>query len=112
MEQGRIMCKRVVFNGIEISTSENDVSAKSFFDFTETIISLLESHLDGSDSNFHLSINTQFFTNKTPKHSIQLNGLKNQRTKRKVVKIFQRTAGMLNGYASGTARVSLLVNDR
>lgn len=106
------MSKKVIFNGIEISTSEDDISAKSFFDFTEEVISLLESHLDGSDSNFNLSINTEFFLNRKPKHNIYISGLKNQRTKEKVVNILQRTAGMLQGHASGTARVNLQINDR
>ena len=53
-----IMSKRVVFNGIEILTSEDDISAKSFFDFAEEVIELLETSLDKTDENFHLSINT------------------------------------------------------
>ena len=106
------MGKKVVFNGIEILTSEDDISARSFFDFTEEVIDLLETSLDGTDENFHLSINTEFFLNKSPRHSISVNGLSSQRTRDKVMRILQRTAGILTGHASGTARVNLLIEDR
>ncbi len=106
------MGKKVIFNGIEILTSEDEISARSFFDFTEEVIDLLEAGLDGSDENFHLSINTEFFMNRPPKHSISVNGLKNQRTREKVMTILQRTAGVLHGHASGIAKVNLLVEDR
>ncbi|MBI5964616.1 MAG: hypothetical protein HY863_14145 [Chloroflexi bacterium] len=106
------MGKKVIFNGIEILTTEDDVSARSFFDFTEEVIDLLEENLDGNDENFHLSINTEFFMNKPPKHSISVNGLKNQGTREKVMKVLQRAAGILHGHASGTAKVNLLVEDR
>lgn len=106
------MDKKVVFNGIEILTSEDDVSAKSFFDFTEEVIELLEKDLDKNDENFHLSINTEFFLNRKPKHSISVNGLSNQKTRGKVVNILQRAASVLNGHATGTASVNLLIEDR
>lgn len=106
------MGKKVVFNGIEILTSEDDISARSFFDFTEEVIDMLETDLDRSDENFHLSINTEFFMNRPPKHSISVNGLTNQRTREKVMKILQRTAGILHGHATGNARVNLLIEDR
>jgi hypothetical protein len=105
------MSKKVVFDGIEILTSEDDVSARSFFDFTEELIGLLESNLDGTDENFHLSVNTEFFFNKPPKHSISVNGLKNLRTREKVMIILQRTAGVLHGHATGIARVNLSIED-
>ena len=106
------MSKKVIFNGIEILTSEDDISAKSFFDFTEEVIGLLESSLDDSDANFHLSISTEFFMNRPPKHSIYVNGLKNPKTKAKLVRILQRSAGVLRGHATGTARVNLIISDR
>ena len=106
------MSKKVVFNGIEILTSEDDLSAKSFFDFTEEVIRLLESNLDDSDADFHLSISTEFFMNRLPKHRIFVDELKNQGTKEKLVKILQRAASRLHGHTSGTARVNLLINDR
>lgn len=93
-------------------TSEDDISARSFFDFTEEVIDLLETSLDGTDENFHLSINTEFFLNKSPRHSISVNGLSSQKTRDKVMRILQRTAGILTGHASGTARVNLLIEDR
>lgn len=106
------MDKKVVFNGIEILTSEDDVSAKSFFDFTEEVIDMLERDLDKNDENFHLSINTEFFVNRKPKHSISVNGLSNQKTRGKVVKILQRAASLLSGHATGTASVNLIIDDR
>jgi hypothetical protein len=106
------MDKRVVFNGIEILTSEDDISAKSFFDFTEDVIELLEKDLDKSDENFRLSIHTEFFLSGKPKHSISVNGLSNQKTRGKVVKILQRAAVVLSGHATGTASVNLLIEDR
>lgn len=106
------MDKKVVFNGIEILTSEDDVSAKSFFDFTEEVIDMLERDLDKNDENFHLSINTEFFVNRKPKHSISVNGLSNQKTRGKVVKILQRAANLLGGHATGTASVNLIIDDR
>ena len=105
------MSKNVVFNGIEILTSEDDISARSFFDFTEEVIDLLETNLDGTDENFHLSINTEFFLNRSPKHSISVNGLTNQRTREKVMKILKRTSGILTGHATGTASVNLRIVD-
>jgi len=106
-----IMSKRVVFNGIEILTSEDDISAKSFFDFAEEVIELLETSLDKTDENFHLSINTEFFSNRKPQHRIYVNGLKNQATRRKVLDILQKSAGLLSGHAIGTASVNLVVED-
>jgi hypothetical protein len=105
------MDKKVIFNGIEILTSEDDVSAKSFFDFTEEVIVLLEKDLDKSDENFRLIINTEFFQNKKPKHSISVNGLSNQQTRGKVVKILQKASGVLSGHATGTASVNLVIED-
>ena len=106
-----IMSKRVVFNGIEILTSEDDISAKSFFDFAEEVIELLEMSLDKTDENFHLSINTEFFSNRKPQHRIYVNGLKNQATRVKLLKILQRSNSLLSGHAVGTASVNLAVED-
>ena len=105
------MDKRVVFNGIEILTSEDDLFAKSFFDFSEEVIDLLEKDLDKSDENFHLIINTEFFLNKKPKHNISVNGLNNLKTRGKVVKILQKATGLLTGRVTGTASVDLLIQD-
>ena len=106
-----IMSKRVVFNGIEILTSEDDISAKSFFDFAEEVIELLETSLDKTDENFHLSINTEFFSNRKPQHRIYVNGLKNQATRVKLLKILQRSNSLLSGHAVGTASVNLAIED-
>ena len=106
-----IMSKRVVFNGIEILTSEDDISAKSFFDFAEEVIELLEMSLDKTDENFHLSINTEFFSNRKPQHRIYVNGLKNQATRAKLLKILQRSNSLLSGHAVGTASVNLALED-
>ena len=105
------MSKRVVFNGIEILTSEDDISAKSFFDFAEEVIELLEMSLDKTDENFHLSINTEFFSNRRPQHRIYVNGLKNQATRAKLLKILQRSNSLLSGHAVGTASVNMAVED-
>jgi hypothetical protein len=105
------MSKKVVFNGIEIFFSEDDISAKSFFDFVEEVIILLERSLDEADENFHLRINTEFFLNRKPKHSISVNGLKNQKTRDKVVVILQKANSVLSSHAVGTASVNLSIED-
>ncbi len=106
-----VMDKKVVFNGIEILTSEDDASTKSFFDFAEEVIDLLEKELDSSDENFNLIIKTEFSLNKKPKHNITANGLNNLKTRGKVVKILQRANGLLTGRVTGTASVHLLIQD-
>lgn len=106
------MDKKVVFNGIEILISDDDASAKNYFDFTEEVIDSLERDLDKNDENFRLIINTEFFINRKPKHTISVNGLKNPKTRGKVVKILQRAAGLLSGHATGTASVNLLIEDK
>ena len=106
------MSKKVILNGIEVLTLEDDISARSFFDFTEEVIGLLETDLDASDANFTLSIRTEFFMDQPPKHSIYVNGLNISKTKAKLVRILQRAAGILRGCAIGTARINLMIIDR
>ncbi len=103
------MDKRVVLNGIEILSLEEDTSAKSFFDFIEEVIDLLEKNLDKNDENFCLIIHTKFFVNRKPEHTISFNGLINLKTRSKVVKILKRTTWLITVHAAGTASVNLLI---
>lgn len=105
------MDKRVIFNGIEILTSDDDASAKSFFEFTQQVIELLEQEMDRSDDNFRLDIRTDFSKNTRPKHHISVNGLNNQKTKAKIVRVLQSASNIIAGGASGSASVSLIVED-
>ncbi len=105
------MSKKIVLNGMEIIDSVDDICTRSFFDFTEEVIDQLESKLERGEENFHISIRTEFFLNKSPKNNISVQGLTNPKTKDKVMVIMQRSACRLSGNASGTARVNLLVED-
>ena len=105
------MSKKVVFNGIELSTSKDDVSTKSFFDFTGEVIDLLETELDNADENFNLNINTEFAYNKLPKLNVSVNGLTDQKTRGKIMKILERASNALIGRVAGTVNISLLIED-
>ena len=106
------MSKKVVFNGIEILTTENDASAQSMLGFVESVINRLESDLDRGDENFHLSINMDFSPNNAIKHRFSVTSLSNNGTREKVMKILEKTTDPRVNKLAGTVKVDLLVEDR
>lgn len=105
------MSKNVIFNGIEILATEDDVPTKNFFDFTEEIMGKLGSELDEQDQNFHLQIHTDFYPNRPPKHRIYVNGLSNARTREKVISILKRTTSLFTKESAVSMNVNLMVQD-
>jgi hypothetical protein len=105
------MSKKVVFNGIEILTNEDDSSAQSMLGFVEKVIDNLESDLDRSDENFHLSINMDFSPNRSIKHSFSVTSLSNNGTRAKVMKILEKSTNSRETKMSGTVRFDIQVDD-
>ena len=105
------MSKKVVFNGIEIFASEDDQSAQSLLGFVENIITRLEASLDGTDENFNISIDTNFFPNKATKYNITINGIMNQKTRDKVMKILQKSTETKDAKITGSIKVDLQIRD-
>jgi hypothetical protein len=105
------MDKKVVFNGIEILTDENDASAKSLLGFVEAVIDRLESDLDRVDDNFHLVINVDFAPNHPAKHSFSLTNLLDNKTRKKVMNILESSTKSPVNAIKGTVRVDLQVQD-
>lgn len=106
------MSKKVVFNGIEILTNEDDSSAKSLLGIVESVIDRLESDLDRVDENFHLFINMSFSPNHPTHHSFSVTSLSNNGTRAKVMKILEKTTNSRGNKIAGTVRVDLQVKDR
>jgi len=105
------MSKKVVFNGIEILTNEGDSSAQSMLGFVESVIEHLESDLDQTDENFHLSINMDFAPNRLPQHSFSLTSLSNNGTRAKVMRILEKSTNSPENKVLGIVRVDLQVDD-
>ena len=106
------MSKKVVFNGIEILTNEDDSSAKSLLGIVETVIDHLESDLDRVDENFHLLINMNFAPNHPTKHSFSVTSLSNNGTREKVMRILSQATSSRENKIAGTVKVDLQVKDR
>ncbi|MCC7119729.1 MAG: hypothetical protein IT310_14485 [Anaerolineales bacterium] len=105
------MGKRVVFNGIEINASEGEQSTRGLLGFVENVITRLESGLDKSDENFNMCINTSFSPTRSTRYNISIRGIKNERTRDKVVGILQKSAATNKSRVSGTLKVDLQVQD-
>lgn len=105
------MSKKVIFNGIEIFASEDDRSAQSLLGFVENIIARLEASLDGTDENFNISIDTNFFPNKATKYNITINGVMDQKTRDKVMKILQKSTETKDAKITGSIKVDLQIRD-
>lgn len=105
------MSKKVVFNGIEILTNEGDSSAQSMLGFVESIISNLESGLNQTDENFHLSIKLDFSPKHLIKHSFSVTSLSNNGTRAKVMKILEKSTGSRETKVSGMVRFDIQVDD-
>jgi hypothetical protein len=105
------MSKKVVFNGIEILTTESDTSAQSMLSFVESVIHRLESDLDRGDENFHLSINMDFSPEHSIKHRFSVTSLSNNGTRAKVMKILEKSTNLRENKISGTVKVDLMVED-
>ncbi|MBI5950793.1 MAG: hypothetical protein HY865_03990 [Chloroflexi bacterium] len=105
------MSKKVVFNGIEILTNEDDSSAQDILGFVETIVDNLESDLDRDDENFHMSINMDFSPNRSIKHSFSVTNLSNNGTRGKVMRILEKSTDMRKGKALGSMKIDLQVED-
>jgi hypothetical protein len=105
------MSKKIVFNGIEILTNEDDSSAQDMLGFVETIVDNLESDLDGDDENFHMSINMDFSPNRSIKHSFSVTNLSNNGTRGKVLRILEKSTDMSKGKVLGSMKIDLQVED-
>jgi hypothetical protein len=105
------MGKKVVPNGIEILTSENDASANGLLVYVDAIIADLSRDLDATDENFHMSIVLDFSPNKPPKHDFSVNGLKNKRTRKKVTRVLERMVKTKGNRISGKVNVNLDIAD-
>lgn len=106
------MSKKVVFNGIEILTAEDDASARSLLGIVESVIDRLESGLDRVDENFHLFINMDFSPNRPVKHSFSVTNLSNNGTRKKVMRILEKSTNSYENEITGTVKVDLQVEDR
>jgi hypothetical protein len=105
------MSKKVVFNGIEILTNEGDSSAQSMLGFVESIITDLESGLNQTDENFHLSIKLDFSPKHLIKHSFSVTSLSNNGTRAKVKKILEKSTSSRETKLSGMVRFDIQVDD-
>jgi hypothetical protein len=105
------MSKKVVFNGIEILTNEGDSSAQSMLGFVESIITDLESGLNQTDENFHLSIKLDFSPKHLIKHSFSVTSLSNNGTRAKVKKILEKSTSSRETKLSGMVRFDIQVGD-
>ena len=105
------MGKKVVFDGIEILTTENNASARSLLGIVESVIDRLEADLDRADENFHLSINMDFAPNRSAKHRFSMSNLSNNGTRTKVMKILEKSTSSHANKVSGTVKVDLQVKD-
>jgi len=106
-----VMAKKVVFNGIEISTNEHDSSAQNMLGFVESIIDNLESDLDKADENFHLSIKMDFSPTRSVKHSFSMTNLSNNGTRGKVMRILEKYTNMRESKILGSMKIELQVED-
>jgi hypothetical protein len=106
------MSKKVVFNGIEILTNEDDSSARSLLDIVENVINRLESDLDRGDENFQLFINMNFAPDRPIKHSFSATSLSRNGTREKVMKILEKSTHSRRNKLTGTLKVGLQVKDR
>jgi hypothetical protein len=105
------MSKKVVFNGIEILTNEDDSSVQDMLGFVETIIDNLETELDKTDENFRMSINMDFSPNHSTKHSFSMTNLSNNGTRGKVMRILEKTTSMREKKVLGSMKIDLQVDD-
>ena len=105
------MSKKVVFNGIEILTNEDDSSVQDMLGFVESIIDGLETELDRTDENFHMSINMDFTPNRSTKHSFSMTNLSNNGTRGKVMRILEKSTNMRESKILGSMKIELQVED-
>jgi hypothetical protein len=105
------MSKKIVFNGIEILTDEDDTSAQGMLGFVESVIDRLESDLDRSDENFHLSINMDFAPNHSAKYKFSVTSLSNHGTREKVMKILEDTTHSPENKITGMMNIDIQVED-
>jgi len=110
--ESKLMNKKVIFNGIELSLPKYNSSAVTIFDYLDKVVTHLQDELSEDDGNFHISIDVDFSTNKPPKYKIQSNGSTPRKTKEKLAKILEKTAENDENQVSGTVRLNLLVEDR
>jgi|GEM_PF-1778471 len=105
------MVKKITPSGIEIIPSDKDQSIRGFFGFVELVMSQLASSLDSSDSNFHMSIFSDFSQHHRPKHEVLVDGQTNSMTQRKVSKMLERVTEMKINVASGSVKIDLDIED-
>ena len=105
------MNKKVIFNGIEILTDEDDSSARNLLGFVESVIDHLESDLDEADENFNLSINMDFSPNRPAKHIFSVTSLSNNGTRKKVMRILEESTSSRENAVLGMVKIDLQVEN-
>ncbi len=104
------MNKKVVFNGIEILTEQQDNAIHSLLAFVENIIHRLEQKLDSMDDNFNMHINMDFSPNMPIRHRVSVTNLSKDETRKKVLQILEEEKTQQD--ISGTIQVDLQVEDQ
>jgi hypothetical protein len=105
------MAKKVFLSGVEIYTSTENIPAERFFDFVQEVVDSLESELTAEDENFHLKLQFRFYPDQNPKHHIHLNGLKDRRTREKVVGVLQSSTNVFTRETAGSVQIEMFVQD-
>jgi len=105
------MAKRVILSGVEIYASMENIPAEKFFDFVQKVVDSLESELSSEDEDFHLKLLFRFYPHQNPRHHIHLNGLKNRRTRKKVVSVFQDSSVVFTRQTAGSVQIEMFVED-
>ena len=105
------MGKKIVFNGIEILTHDEETSKLGMLEFVEAVIDRLESDLERADENFHIYINMEFSPGRPPRQKMTTSNLLNESTTKKVSEILKTSVFKVRENTSGTLRVSLQIED-
>jgi len=105
------MAKRVFLGGVEIYTSIENIPAEKFFNFVQGVVDSLESELNSEDEDFHIKLQFRFYPDQNPKHHIHLNGLKNRRTREKVVGVLQDSTAVFTRQTAGGVQIEMFVQD-
>ena len=106
------MTKKVTFNGIEISQSRYDKETVFIFNYLDKIKSLLERGLNKEDGNSQFTVDVNFASTKSPKHSIKANGSTSRKTKKKIAHILKKKVNNDFSHVAGSVKVNFLVEDR
>lgn len=105
------MTKKVLFTGVEIYTSPDNISSEKFFSFIQDLVDNLEKDLSKEDENFQFTLQSKFFPDKNPKYNLHVNGLRSVGTRHKVINVLKRTARIFGKDGEGAVQVTFKVQD-